>query len=177
MTLKRSPFPPRRKLKPLVPFDVSLIQKRLDGLLLNVDRDLQRKIRQAGATRNGDLARQLTLSLTMERTASNAYAGLCYLNVDPGLSHWRQRFALLMAPVNRQLMDMLCSIVFMRDDFATRTLIYERAAFRAFKEEYKLYQSAFSGLPEWKAFFIDQRVLLRELAKPLRITLAEKRNL
>jgi hypothetical protein len=81
-----------------------------------------------------------------------------------------------MAPVNRQLMDVLCSIVYMRDDFAARTLIYERAAYRAFKEEYKLYQSAFGGLPEWKAFFIDQKTLLRAMAKPLRITLAEKRN-
>jgi hypothetical protein len=177
MTLKRSPFPPRRKLRPLVPFDVGLIQRRLDGLLLNVDRDLQRKIRAAGATGNGEMVRQLTLAITIERTASNAYAGLCYLNVDSGASHWRKRFALLMAPVNRQLMDMFCSIVFMRDDFAARTLLYERAAFRAFKEEYKLYQTASIGLPEWKAFFIDQKTLLREIAKPLKITLAEKRNL
>jgi hypothetical protein len=176
-TLKRSPFPSRRKLMPLVSFDVSLVQKRLDGLLINVDRDLHRKIRAAGTARNGDLVRQLTLMVTMVRIASNAYAGLCYLIVDQGAPHWRKNFALLLAPVNRQLMDILFSIVYMRDDFAPRTLMYERAAFRAFKEEYQLYQSAFRGHPEWRPFFVDQKMLLRLMAKSLRITLAEKRKL
>jgi hypothetical protein len=138
---------------------------------------LQRKIRAAGAAHNGELVRQLTLMVTMARISANAYAGLCYLQVDQGLRHWRKNFALLLAPVNRQLMDILFSIIYMRDDFAVRTLLYERAAFRAFKEEYQLYESAFRGLPEWKAFFIDQKMLLRLMAKPLRITLAEKRNL
>jgi hypothetical protein len=177
MPSSRHPVFPKRKLKPLVPFDVSLIQKRLDGLLINVDRDLHRRIKAAGAARNGDLVRQLTLMDVMIRIASNAYAALCYLTVDQGAPHWRKNFALVMAPVNRQLMDMLFTLVYIRDDFAARALAYERASYRAFKEEYKLYQDAYSKLPEWKHFFLDQKMLLRLMASPLKITLAEKRNL
>jgi hypothetical protein len=129
------------------------------------------------AAGNGDSFRQLTLMTVMVRIAFNSYAALCYLTVDQDASHWRKNFVLVMPPVNRQLMDMLFTIVYMRDDFDARTLAYERASYRGFKEEYKLYEGTFSGLPEWKPYFADQKTLLRIMGPLLRITLAEKRNL
>jgi hypothetical protein len=177
MTVRKRRLFPKRKLKPLVAFDVGLIQSRLDGVLLNVDRDLQRLIVAAGRARNGDLVRQLTLLNVMNRIASNSYAALCFLMVEEGDSRRRKNFALVIPPVNRQLMDLLFTLVYIRDDFSARSLTYERAGYRAFKEEYEMYRSRWGGLPEWKPFFADQKTVLRQMAKPLRITLADKRNL
>jgi hypothetical protein len=177
MRKTQRPLLPRRKLKPLIAFDVSLVQPRLEGLLVNVDRDLQRKLEKSGHAPNTNSTRQIILMLTMARITSNAYTGLCYLLVDQGAPRWRKNFALLLAPANRQLMDILCSIVYIRDDFAARTLDYERAAYRAFKEEYQSCQKTFRGHPEWKPYLIDQQTMLRHVAKTVGITLKEKRNL
>jgi len=167
---------PRRRLKPLVPFDVQMVQSRLDGLLINVDRDLQRQSKQAAAAKDFDLVRQLVLMLVMIKVASNGYAAICYLTVDQGAPHWRKTFTLAIAPINRQLMDMLFTIVYMRDDFPARTLAYERASYRAFKEEYKQFYGAYKDVKEWKPFFSDQKLLLRIMGPILNLSLADKRN-
>jgi hypothetical protein len=177
MPIPKTRLLPKRNLKPLRAFDVSLIQRRLDGVLLNVDRDLQRRIAQAGAARNYDLVRDLTLMNTMIRIASNSYAAICFLMVEEEDSRRRRNFALVIPPVNRQLMDLLFTLVYIRDDFDARCPVYERAGYRAAKEEYQLYRSKYLGLSEWKPFFADQKVVVREIGKALKITLAQKRNL
>lgn len=80
--MRRLPLNLKKKLKPLLSFDVGLIQRRLDGILINVDRDLQRLILETGKMRNGDLVRQLTLCNVMIRIASNSYTALCFLMAD-----------------------------------------------------------------------------------------------
>jgi hypothetical protein len=176
MPSRKSLFP-KRKLAPLIGFDVSLIQRRLDGALINIDRDLQRRIRQASQSQSAALVRQLTLACVMIRIASNSYAATCFLVVDAGDSLRRKNFVLAITPLTRQVMDLLCTLVFLRDDFVTRSLAYERAGYRAFKEEYDLFQTRYGRLREWKNYFTDQRTLSRYMAKSLKITRTEKKNL
>jgi|SRR5580692_11145718 hypothetical protein len=168
---------PKGKLKPLKAFDVSLIQRRLDGLLINVDRDLQRKMAAARMANKPKLFGQLTMMTVMNRIAFNSYAALCFLTVDDDDYRRRKNFVLVMPPVNRQLMDMLFTLVYIRDDFDARVVAYERASYRAWKEEYELYRGRFGGLPEWRSFFSFQKAFLPQIAKMLGITQAEKRNL
>jgi hypothetical protein len=176
MNMKLRSLKPRKKLKPLVPFNAQLIQKRLEGILLNVDRDLERQLRRAGATSDSDLVRQVTLMIVMVRIALNSYAALCVLLADQNMSRKRRNFVLIVPSVNRQLMDLLCTLVYIRDDFAARSLAYERSSYRAFKEEHELYRSRFGNLPEWKEFFSAQKRLISLIGKVLQIPLREKRN-
>jgi hypothetical protein len=167
-----------KKLKPLVKFDFGLIQKRVDGVLINIDRDLQRRITVAGRANNHDLVRQLTLLNVMIRIASNSYTALCFLLSDLDKDYRRRpNFVLVAVPVNRQLMDLLFTLVYMLDDFGPRSLAYERAGWRAFKEEYNRYHSRFGGLREWRPFFADQKETLQLAAKAIGITTADKRRL
>ncbi|HKM67326.1 MAG TPA: hypothetical protein VJX70_09190 [Candidatus Acidoferrum sp.] len=177
MAVRKLRILPKGKLKPLKAFDVSLIQRRLDGLLINVDRDLQRRLGSARITNNSNLFGQLTMATVMNRIAFNSYAALCFVTVDDEDYRRRKNFALIMPPVNRQLMDLLFTLVYIRDNFHARLLSYERASYRAWKEEYELYRGRFSGLPEWRSFFSFQKAFLPQIAKMLGITQAEKRNL
>src|SRR5271169_5503549 len=103
MTARKLRILPKGKLKPLKAFDVSLIQRRLDGLLINVDRDLQRKLAAARISNNSKLFGQLAMMTVMNRIASNSYTALCFLTVDDGDFRRRKNFVLVMPPVNRQL--------------------------------------------------------------------------
>ena len=45
---------PQEQLPPLKEFDAEPVQTRLRGLLINVDRDLERKLKQAMESRDRD---------------------------------------------------------------------------------------------------------------------------
>ena len=167
----------RYPLKPLKRFDYKLVEAKLDGLLFNVDRDLQRNIRHAESTNNMEASRCLSLLNVMLRFASNSYRAVRFVLADtPEEPARKPNYALIIAPVNRQLLDFLFSLVYMLDDFPTRSLQYHRAGWREASEEYHKFKSEFSRDPEWKAFFANFSKGLGQLAPLFRITEREKKN-
>lgn len=163
------------KSKPLEAFDFQLIQRKFEGILINVDRDLERRLK-AAEKKHEELARQLLLAILMVRIARNSYAALSVLLLDTDNSQKRRKFVLVVPPVNRQLMDLLCTLVYIRDDFAARSLAFQLASYRDFREEYARYYSRFGNLPEWKNYFSQQRILLSVLGRLLKITRAQKQK-
>ena len=148
-----------------------------DGVLLNIDRDLQRLMKEASKNGNSELVRELTLAMIMNRIASNVYAAICFLTVKEDDSRRRKNFVLVTPPLNRQIMDLLFSLVYIRDDFSERALRYERASYRALKEEYLLHRDRYEGFVDWKPFLADMKRALQEMARTLKITHAEKLKL
>jgi hypothetical protein len=148
----------RYPLRPLKRFDYKLVEAKLDGLLFNVDRDLQRNIRRAESANNMEVSRCLTLLDVMLRFANNSYRAVRYVMAEtPDDPARKPNYALIIAPVNRQLLDLLFSLVYMLDDFPTRSLQYQRAGWREATEEYHEFKTEFSRDPEWKAFFVHFR--------------------
>ena len=86
----------RHPLKPLERFDYKLVEAGLDGLLFNVDRDLQRNIRRAESANNMEVSRCLTLLDVMLRFANNSYRAVRYVMAEtpddparkPNISHY-----------------------------------------------------------------------------------------
>jgi hypothetical protein len=73
----------RHKPKPLREFNYRLVSERLDGLLINVDRDLQRLGNGAMAQGENDRERGLTLLNVLVRFAKNSYDAVRYTQGTP----------------------------------------------------------------------------------------------
>jgi hypothetical protein len=96
------------KIKPLKRFDYAPLSAKLDGLLFNVDRDLQRKTRDLAARREWDAARQVITLTAAVRFAKNSYDAVKYLAADAPEDHRRKPSFVLVTPtINRQLLDLL----------------------------------------------------------------------
>jgi hypothetical protein len=165
------------KLKPLDKFDFGLVQERLIGIFINIDRSLEKQAISFKQSANAEGFRQLSLLIVMIRIASNSYTALCFLLTDLDKDARRKpNFVLVTPPVNRQIMDLLFTLVYMRDDFGSRSLAYERAGWRAFREEYDRYHSKYGSSREWKPFFTEQKRILKMMAAPLKISKVENNN-
>lgn len=144
-TRKRSTLPPLQRI------DFRLVQTPLDGLLINVDRDLQRRTKDAERFGSFDMARQLVLLDIFVRLVTNAYHAEAYLIADdPPDSRRKPQFVLVLPPINRQLLDLFCSLVYMLDDLPSRSLQYQRAGWRQIAQERDKVREEVGKRPEWK---------------------------
>lgn len=164
-------------LKPLRRFDFGLVGNRLEGFLINVDRDLQRRIGQAIQRRDVDADRCLSLLNIMVRFAHNSYHAVRFIGADiPEDPDRKLNYVLVVPNVNRQLLDLLFSLVYMLDDFRPRSLHYQRAGWRELFDEYRQYKTRFSNEGEWRPYLRFYRETLRSVEERFQITPEEKRN-
>jgi hypothetical protein len=175
MKRKRTPAPKIRVSKPLRRFDYQLVQARMDGLLFNVDRHLQRlKSRHA---HNPTADRCLSLLNVLLRFARNSYHAVWFLTADTPPDHTRKpNYVLVVPSINRQLLDLLFSLVYMLDDFEARSLQYQRAGWREAQEEYQRFKNHFSADPAWKEHFINLRENLAMMVSGFGITPEQQRD-
>lgn len=163
--------------KPLRNFDYPLVMERMDGLLINVDRDLQRRGRQAAKGKADDAERCLSLLNVMVRFARNSYDAVRYLTGTTPEDHRRRpNYVLVVPTINRQLLDLLFSLVYMLDDFGARSLQYQRAGWRELDQEYQMFKRQFSKDPEWKQHFRNVRNVLDDLIVRFGITDEQCKN-
>jgi hypothetical protein len=88
----------------------------MDGLLFNVDRHLQRLKSQQSPNPTAD--RCLSLLNVLLRFARNSYHAVWFLTADTPPDHNRRpNYVLVVPSINRQLLDLLFSLVYMLDDF------------------------------------------------------------
>src|SRR5580704_10130248 len=113
-------------LKPLKGFDYGLANAKFDGLLFNIDRDLGR--RSTAALQRHDPIREKCLSLlrVFLLFAKNSYRAMRYLAADTPPDPARDlKYVLVVPTVSRQLVDLLCTLVYMLDDLIPRAQAYE----------------------------------------------------
>ncbi len=164
-------------LKPLREFNFGLVTKKLEGLLINVDRDLQRYAEQALQSGNQERERCLVLLNIMVRFAHNSYNSVRYLCADtPEDPNRKPNYVLVVPNINRQLLDMLFSLVYMLDDLEVRSLQYQQAGWRELFEEYKQYHTRFSKDPEWTNHFAAVEAALNNSAVRFKISPEQRQN-
>src|SRR5580698_2750208 len=96
--------------KPLREFNYKLVEERMDGLLINIDRDLQKRGNQALRANSLDDERCLTLLNLMIRFARNSYDAVRYIAGDtPEDPRRKPNYVMVIPAINRQLMDLLFS--------------------------------------------------------------------
>jgi hypothetical protein len=160
---------------PLEDFDARIVQAPLQGLLRNMDSELERQVKQAMPLPDREAERGLTLLLLMLRFTRNSYEALSFLCSDANDTPKRKRgFVLILPPANRQLLDLLFTLVFMMDDFPARSLSYERSGYRQAREVYDKFHARFGTDSKWRAHFQTLLEWLPVMEKYISITAEQK---
>jgi hypothetical protein len=163
---------------PLEVFDARIVQSPLQGLLRNMDEELSRRLRASMASRDREPERRLSLLLMMLRFTKNSYDAVCFLLSSTDETPKRKKeFVLVLPPTNRQLLDLLFTLVFMMDDFETRSTEYELCSYRQAREEYDKFYSRYGKHPQWQSRFQELQEWLRTLEKYFAITPQRKADL
>ena len=104
-----------RELKPLRKFDYKIIGEQLHGLLTNIDRDLRRKSEALPVSFLDNAPHLLNIFV---RCATNSYNAVLYFAGDiPEDPRRKPNFVIAVPPINRQLLDLLFTIVYLLDDY------------------------------------------------------------
>ncbi|MGA8214782.1 MAG: hypothetical protein WB799_14395 [Candidatus Sulfotelmatobacter sp.] len=149
----------------------------MDGLLINIDRDLQRRGNQALRRGQSDAERCILLLNVFVRFARNSYDAVRYVAGNtPEDPRRRPNYVMVVPAINRQLLDLLFSIVYMLDDLSARSLQYQRAGWRELDQEYRMFKMQFSKVPEWKQHFKNVKKVLDDFIQRFGITAAEQKD-
>ena len=166
-----------RQVKPLRPFNFKIVQEPLTGLLRNMDSDLQRRIKQVEAARDVDQYMQLTLLLIMLRVAINSYQAVGFLLTDLDQNPKRlDRFVIVVPPINRQIMDLWFTVVYLLDDFEPRRIIYEKGAYRELRKVLEESELRYGTDPESQDWLEDMREFAKRVETQSPLNDEEKRN-
>jgi hypothetical protein len=158
-------------------FDARIVQAPLQGLLRNTGAELERRLRKAMDTKQREEERKQSLLLIVLRITRNSYEAISFLcSTAEDAAKRKKEFVFIVPPVNRQIMDLLFSLVYMIDDFPTRSMDYELSAYRDARKECDKYYGRFGADPKWHAYFDSIRDLHKTMEAYLNITPAQKAN-
>jgi hypothetical protein len=167
----------RKKQKPLVDFDARIVQAPLQGIFRNMESELGRRFKRAMEARDREAERTLSLFVMMVRLTRNSCEAVSFLaSTEDDHPRRKKEFILLLPPANRQILDLLFTLVFMMDDFPSRSMAYDLSSYRQVREEYAKYYARYSKRPNWKQTLRDLRDTRRMMEKYLPITPKQKRN-
>jgi hypothetical protein len=142
-----------------------------------MDGELVRRFKQAAASPDRESERKLSLLLVMLRFTKNSYEVVSFLCSTMNETPRRKKeFVMVLPPANRQLLDLLFSLVFMMDDFVTRSLAYERSGYRQAREEYDKFFAKYGTDPKWQEHFLTLNGFMPTMEKYLSITPEQKAN-
>jgi len=163
--------------KRLREFNYQLVAEKMDGLLINIDRDLQRRGNEQLLRGQTDAERCTTLVNLVIRFARNSYNAVRYLVGNTPEDHRRNPDYVMVVPaINRQLLDLLFSLVYMLDDMSARSLQYQRAGWRELDQHYQMFKTRFPNDPEWKQHFKNVKSVLDGMVRRFGITEPERKN-
>src|ERR1700730_15153466 len=156
-----------QKRAPLEEFNVEIVQVPLRRLLTNMDRELERRLKTGDQSHDRQAEHSLSLLLIMLRFTSNSYEAICFLlSTTDDNPKVKSQFALVVPPANRQLLDLLFTLVYMKDDFPARSLAYELSGYRQLREESEIGLFVLSSLaPEEMREAIEKRTIRQYAAR------------
>jgi hypothetical protein len=156
-------------------FHFETVAAPIDGLLFNIDRDLQRQIARYHTAGERAKARGVEMPMMFLRYAKIAYNAIRFLTADtPPDPARRPVYAVIIPNVNRQLIDILSTLVFMLDDFPARHNWYERSGYRGMREQYHLYNTRYGSDPIWQPHLTSLHAAIGNAEEALEISTPER---
>ncbi|WP_263411086.1 hypothetical protein [Terriglobus tenax] len=167
----------QKQQKPLREFDYSLIAKKIDGLHFNINRSLEREIANAIANGHVQHERSLSVLLVMLRFAWNSYEAVRYLSADtPPDPARKANYTIVLPAIDRQLLDLFFSLVYMLDDLIPRSLDYQKAGWRDCVEERDERKAQYDGRDEWADFLKSMDSQIDTMVDRFKLTPEEQQN-
>jgi len=167
---------PSQPREPLRILDFKVIQEPLEGLLRNMDEDLKRQLRSLEPLNHDHNARrELSMLLIALRLARSSYHAIAFLMTDLDPHPKRQpNYVLVLPPINRQIMDLWFSLVYILDDFKARILSFEQTAYRQLREQIDKTRRRHGPDPDWSDWFVEMEDLARKMEGEVHITNEQK---
>ena len=166
-----------RPLQPLREFNYQLVATKLDGLYINISRDLERQIQLSAVRGHGQHERSISVIMVMLRFAWNSYGAVRYITADtPPDPNRKPNYVIVIPPINRQLLDLLFSLVYMLDDLIPRSLAYQRAGWRDLVEERSTIRAEYGNDVEYEGFLESLDAQIDHMAEVFQITPEEQDN-
>ncbi|HTW23553.1 MAG TPA: hypothetical protein VMD78_08135 [Candidatus Baltobacteraceae bacterium] len=161
--------------EPMKEFDARIVQAPMVGLFRNIDGDLSRRLKGAMTGRDKSDERITSLFLIMLRVTKNSYGAIRLLSATPSDSPKHEpEYVLAVAPIERQLLDLLFTIIDLKEDFPARAEAYELSGYRQAREIYDRHHRKYRNDPSWQSRFKELGETIANMETYLSITPAQK---
>lgn len=111
------------------------------------------------------------------RFAKNSYNAVRFLTATESSDAARKStYTLIVPPVNRQLLDLLFSLVFMLEELGPRALAYQKSGWRELMEERQAVSTSYAKDPNYRDYLSGMKMQTGRLAEALQISLEEQKN-
>jgi hypothetical protein len=101
---------------------------------------------------------------------------LCDNHLPQDAVHVALTYVLIVPPVNRQIMDLWFSLVYIMDDFKNRVLLYEQVAYRQLREQIDKIRKRYGSDPDWSDWLEDMEDLSKLMESEIPLTSEQKAN-
>jgi len=115
--------------------------------------------------------------IVMLRFAWNSYDAVRYVSADtPPDPARKANYTIVLPAINRQLLDLLFSLVYMLDDLIPRSLDYQRAGWRDFVEVRDSLKAQFGGRNDWTDFLEAMDSQIDTMVDRFKVSTEEQQN-
>jgi hypothetical protein len=154
------PPPPPSSSDPIERHDFGLIRDQFDSLRAAMGNKLEREWPRAGRL-HVEGGKALVLGLYLN--AENALGASRFLMADvPPNPARKPEYAIACSPLNRSILDALCTLVFIFGRFSNRVDWYYKAGWRELAEETERFSALYGLDPEWAEPLGERRALLKK---------------
>lgn len=140
---------PQKTPQPERVFDFRTISETLDGLLINVERDLKRRVNEASDI---PIARGFLLMRVAALFARQLYDSIRFLCADVETPGRRPDYVVAVPSIVRTMQETLFTVIYLNEDFPNRADSFHKAGWREHREERGKYCNEYSNMPEWRPF-------------------------
>jgi hypothetical protein len=166
---------PQKTPQPVRVFNVGTISETLDGLLINVQRDLKRRVNETSLT-SIPMSRGFLLMRIAVLFARQLYDSIRFLCADVETPGRRPEYIFTVPSILRTLEEILFTIIYLSEDFLNRSEDFHKAMYRSHHEERGKYSTEHSQKPEWKSFLNNFKQSLQMGAQFLPLTPEEAKQ-
>jgi len=163
-----------KELPELTAFDYSKVQRPIEGLFRNTTEDLLRKIAPFPLHEQ----QQHFLLYFFVRVVQVLYNAVVFLIADqPPEPARNPKYAFVLPSINRQLIDLYVTLLYILDDFAPRVRQYQHSGWRDMKKHVESEIVKHGNDPLWAEYIRSQQSMLDVAADVYDVTANQQANL
>ena len=162
-----------QKLPELTAFDYSKVQRPIEGLFRNTCEDLLRKLKPMPLHEQ----HQHFLLYFFVRVVQVLYSAVVSIIADQPEPARDRKYALVLPSINRQLIDLYVTLLYILDDFLPRVREYQQSGWREMKQHVESEIEKHGHDPVWAEYIGAQQETLDKTAIAYDVTTKQQGNL
>lgn len=163
-----------QKLPELTAFDYSKVQRPIEGLFRNTTEDLLRKSKPLPLH---DQQRNFLLYFFV-RVAQVLYSAVVFIIAEQPPDPARNpKYALILPSINRQLIDLYVTLLYILDDFLPRVGGYQQSSWKDMKKHVESEIEKHGNDPVWAEYISVQQGIVDKTAVAYDVTTTQQGNL